>query len=102
LGCGAVLFATLVIRDDAFRQTLRYTIQAAAIAPLIRLAVVHAQAPGVRWLNWRPVAYLGAISYTVYLSHQVILDALMWHWPGLGWAATLALGALLTLAVAAP
>ena len=38
----------------------------------------------------------------MYLSHQVILDALMWRLPALGWAATLALGALLTLALAEP
>ena len=48
------------------------------------------------------MAYLGTISYTVYLSHQVILDALMWRWPALGWGPTLALGALVTLAVAEP
>jgi succinoglycan biosynthesis protein ExoM len=38
----------------------------------------------------------------VYLAHHVILKALAWHWPGLGWAPTLALGAVATLAVAEP
>jgi peptidoglycan/LPS O-acetylase OafA/YrhL len=102
LSCLGVLLATLAIRDEAFRQTLRYTLQGAAIAPLIWLAVVYARRPAGRWLNLAPLAYLGTISYTVYLVHHVILDAVAWHWPALGAAPTLLLGVLLTLAVAEP
>lgn len=100
--CILLLTATLVYRDDFFRMTWRYTLQSLAIAPLIYLAVVcGAQAP-FRWLNSRPMIYLGTISYTIYLSHQVILYFVTRHWPDLGWAATLALSAVLTLAVAEP
>jgi len=102
LACLGVLLMTLVIRNEAFRQTLRYTLQGVAIAPLIWLAVVYARRPAGSWLNLAPVAYLGTISYTVYLVHHVMLDAVAWHWPALGAAPTLLAGAVLTLAVAEP
>jgi peptidoglycan/LPS O-acetylase OafA/YrhL len=37
------------------------------------LAVARAQRWPFRWLNAKPLVYLGTISYTVYLSHHVIL-----------------------------
>jgi peptidoglycan/LPS O-acetylase OafA/YrhL len=98
--CIALLLLTLMLRDEFFRLTLRYTLQSLAIAPLIYLAVARSTQAPYRWLNARPLAYLGTISYTVYLSHHIVLDALHWHWPHLGWAATLSLGAALTLVIA--
>ena len=99
-GCLLLLIATLTYRDDFFRLTARYTLQSLAIAPLIYLAVARsAQAP-FRWLNSRPMVYVGTVSYTIYLSHQLILYFVMRHGPQLGWVATLALTALMTLAVA--
>jgi peptidoglycan/LPS O-acetylase OafA/YrhL len=98
--CVLVLLGTLVYRDEMFRMTARYTLQSLAIAPLIHLAVSHAKQVPFRWLNARPVAYVGAVSYTIYLSHQVILYGIKRHAPELGGAAVLVLTALLTLAVA--
>ena len=100
--CIAVLAGTLLYRDELFRHTLRYTLQNLAIAPLIYLAVAHAQRAPFRWLNSRPLVYLGTISYTVYLTHHVILLMIAKHWPQLSWTALLFATALLTLAVAEP
>lgn len=100
--CGAVLLATLLYRDEVFRVTLRYTLQSLAIAPLIYMAVVRARRWPFRWLNSRVMVYLGTISYTIYLSHQVILYGVEKQWPELGWAGTLLATAALTLAVAEP
>lgn len=100
--CVLLLLATLADRDEFFRLTARYTLQSLAIAPLIFLAVARAGRAPFRWLNTRPMIYLGTISYTIYLSHQIILYGVMRHTPQLGWGATLALTALLTLAVAEP
>lgn len=97
LCCLGLLATTLLYRDDRFRHTARYTLQALAIAPLIRLAVARAATVPFRWLSARPLAYLGTISYTVYLSHQVILEALRWHWPQLGVGAALILAVTPTL-----
>ena len=101
-GCLALLLATLLYRDEWFRLTLRYTLQSLAVAPLIGLAIAHSARPALRWLGSRPLVYLGGVSYTVYLSHQLILHAVQRQAPQLGWAATLLLTALLTLALAEP
>lgn len=98
--CLLVLLGTLAWRDEFFRLTARYTLQSLAIAPLIWLAVARAAQAPFRWLNARPAAYLGTISYTVYLSHQLILFGVERNAPQLGAVATLGLAALATLAVA--
>ena len=100
--CVAVLIGTLVFRDDVFRLTARYTLQSLAIAPLIYLAVARAEQLPFRWLSAKPVVYIGTISYTIYLSHHLILLGLAKHWPQLNWIGVTLLGAVLTLAVAEP
>jgi peptidoglycan/LPS O-acetylase OafA/YrhL len=101
-GCLAVLIGTLAYRNEVFRLTARYTLQSLAIAPLIFLAVARAERFPFRWLNARPVVYLGTISYTVYLSHHVIVLALAKHWPGLSWGVSTLVGLALTLLLAEP
>lgn len=100
--CVLVLLATFLYRDEAFRLTLRFTLQSVAIAGLIFLAVAHATEWPFRWLNARPLVYFGSISYTVYLSHHLILLGLAKHWPQWGWFGLTASGALLTVLVAEP
>lgn len=98
--CAVLLIATLAYRTEFFRLTARYTVQSLAIAPLIYLAVTNAARAPFHWLNSRPMVYLGTVSYTIYLSHQIIHYFVERHWPHLGWPAVLALAAVLTLAVA--
>lgn len=98
----AVLIGTLVYRDEVFRLTARYTLQSLAIAPLIYLAVARADRLPFRWLNARPLVYIGTISYTIYLSHHVILLGLAKHWPQLNWFWLMLVGAVLVWAVAEP
>jgi peptidoglycan/LPS O-acetylase OafA/YrhL len=100
--CLAVLIGTLTYRNEVFRLTARYTLQSLAIAPLIFLAVARAEQFPFRWLNAQPLVYLGTISYTVYLSHHVIVLALAKHWPGLSWGVATLAGLALTLLVAEP
>jgi peptidoglycan/LPS O-acetylase OafA/YrhL len=100
--CVAVLVGTLLYRDETFRLTARYTLQSLAIAPLIYLAVARADWTPFRWLNARPLVYVGTISYTIYLSHHLILSGLAKHWPQMGWGQLTFAGAVLTLAVAEP
>jgi peptidoglycan/LPS O-acetylase OafA/YrhL len=100
--CVAVLMGTLLYRDEVFRLTARYTLQSLAIAPLIYLAVARADRLPFRWLNAGPLAYIGTISYTIYLSHHVVLLGLAKHWPQLSWIGLTLAGAVLTLAVAEP
>jgi peptidoglycan/LPS O-acetylase OafA/YrhL len=98
----ATLLLTLLYRDAWFRVTLRYSLQSIAIAALIYVAVVHHHHWSVRWLNARALAYLGTISYTVYLVHHVVLLAIEKHWPHWNWGTATAIAMILTLAIAEP
>jgi peptidoglycan/LPS O-acetylase OafA/YrhL len=100
--CIAVLLGTLLYRDEFYRQTLRYTLQNFAIAPLIYLAVARSDRFPFRWLNTRPMVYIGSISYTIYLAHLAIMLGLEKHWPQLHWIWHILGAAVLTLAVAEP
>jgi peptidoglycan/LPS O-acetylase OafA/YrhL len=100
--CLAVLVGTLLFRNDVFRSTVRYTLQSLAIAPLIYLAVARSTQIPFKWLNARAMVYLGTISYTIYLSHHVILEMIVKHWPQWGWTITMLATSALTLAVAEP
>jgi peptidoglycan/LPS O-acetylase OafA/YrhL len=101
-GCVAVLLFTLVFRDEVFRLTVRYSLQSLAIAPLIYLAVARAEHWPFRWLSARPLAYLGMISYTVYLSHHLLLLLVDKQWPQLNPVVSTLATIALTLAVAEP
>lgn len=101
-GCVALLLATLLVRDETFRVTARFTLQSVAIAGLLWLAVANAGSRAWRCLGARPLVYLGTVSYTVYLVHHMVLLGLARHFPAWGWPALTLAGAALTLAVAEP
>ncbi len=65
----AVLLASLLIRQDVFRETLRYTLQGLAFLLLFTAAIRFPQWPVFRWLNWKPLVFMGALSYSLYLVH---------------------------------
>ena len=98
--CIAVLIVTFVYRDEVFRMTLRYTLQGLAITALLYLAVARAERWPFRWLSAPLLVYIGSISYTVYLSHHVILLGLGKHWPAWHPLLLTTVGALLTLGFA--
>ncbi len=102
IGCVLILVGSLLYREDFFRLSLRYSVQSLAVAPLIYLAVVRAETAPFRWLNARPMRYLGSVSYSIYLSHQVVLFFVERHWPQLNWVTTITITAALTLALAEP
>ncbi len=76
-GALVVLLATFVIRDDAFRSTFRYTVQGIALMPLFYYAVHRPRDLVFRPLNWAPLRMVGLWSYTIYLCHFVIIEALV-------------------------
>ena len=71
------LVATFLIRDPGFRETLRYSLQGMALIPVFVCAVRYPTWGVMRLLNYRPVAYLGVISYSLYLVHHVIFFAVI-------------------------
>jgi peptidoglycan/LPS O-acetylase OafA/YrhL len=68
-----ILLFTLVFRNPVFRETLRYTLQGVALAPILYY-VVHLPGSWIgRMLNMRWLAALGTLSYALYLLHDTVL-----------------------------
>lgn len=71
--CSLMLLVTLVVRNVVFRETLRYTLQSLALAPMLYY-VVHVPETFVgRVLNTRILGRLGILSYSLYLLHATVL-----------------------------
>ncbi|KAA0123252.1 acyltransferase [Methylobacterium sp. P1-11] len=78
----AVILGTLAIRDPAFRESLRYTLQSAALfVPFAYL--LHGEGPAVRLLASRPMRQLGLWSYSFYLAHMTVVALVLHLRPGL-------------------
>jgi len=70
----SLIFATLVIRDPLFRETLRYTIQGVGLMFVFSFLI---QDRGLSFtvLNNRFMSWMASISYTLYLVHLPMLVA---------------------------
>jgi peptidoglycan/LPS O-acetylase OafA/YrhL len=69
------ILSTFVIRDPTFRQTFRFTIQNIALVPLVLSAVFTPRYLAVKAiLNWKPVKWIGVLSYSLYLWHYALFD----------------------------
>jgi len=64
-----VLGVTFLYRSESFRETFRYSLQGVALFPVFFCAVRKSEWPLFRWLETRPIRFLGLISYTFYLIH---------------------------------
>ena len=74
-----LLLSTFLIRDPVFRESARYTLQGIGLYPLFFVAV---RCPGwgvMRLLNWRPLAFIGTLSYSLYLLHHVVIGVVYAH-----------------------
>lgn len=91
-----VLLACLVLRDPAFRETARYSLQGLALAPIFIGAICFPHWLPFRFLNARPVAYIGLLSYSLYLIHYAVIFAVGEHAPSL----SLPLQTVLSFAIA--
>ncbi|MCJ2121172.1 acyltransferase family protein [Methylobacterium sp. J-077] len=77
-----VILLTLAVRDPAFRESLRYTIQSAALfVPFAYL--LHGEGRAVRWLSARPMRQLGLWSYSFYLAHMAVVALVLHQAPNL-------------------
>jgi len=75
----ALLLVTFLVRGPAFRETLRYTLQGVALTPVFIAAVRWPRWPVFRLLGTRPMRFVGTLSYSLYLVHQVVLGAVAQH-----------------------
>ena len=77
----AVLLLTFTYRAPWLRETIRYSLQGIALTPIFVAAMTFPKWLPFRVLNARPVAFVGVLSYTLYLVHQVVLFALFYWLP---------------------
>ncbi len=72
---GAGLLMSFLVRDESFRQTIRYSLQGIAIMPFMYYSVSRSSCVLFSWLNYRPIQIVGIYSYGIYLIHFVSI-----HW----------------------
>ena len=68
-----ILLLTLLYRDPAFRETIRYSLQGLALMPLFYFAVRFSDNQLFRHLNSPWAITLGTYSYAIYLIHYVMI-----------------------------
>jgi peptidoglycan/LPS O-acetylase OafA/YrhL len=68
------LAGTLVWRDPIWRESVRYTIQGIALLPVFYYCLSKPHSVWVRWLEFAPLCWIGWMSYTMYLSHEMVID----------------------------
>jgi peptidoglycan/LPS O-acetylase OafA/YrhL len=68
-----VLIAMFVIKGDPFRETIRYTLQGLALVPVFFVAIQRPKVGLHRILNHRALAWLGRLSYPLYLVHYIVM-----------------------------
>jgi peptidoglycan/LPS O-acetylase OafA/YrhL len=95
----ALLLVTFLLRNLAFRETFRYTLQGIGLTPVFVASVRWPRWLVFRPLNWQPVRFVGTISYSLYLVHHTTLEAVTQH-TNLGGVARGALALLISLGIA--
>jgi peptidoglycan/LPS O-acetylase OafA/YrhL len=81
--CLLAMTGSVLWHNVQYRDTWYFTLQGVALSPLLIAAIRYPHWPIFRWLNLRPVAFLGELSYSLYLIHDVCLRALASLWPQL-------------------
>jgi peptidoglycan/LPS O-acetylase OafA/YrhL len=76
-----LLVATLVPRSFVYRESLRYTVQAITLYVIFSFVIPNIRHWSVAWLEWKPLRYIGWISYVLYLCHDFILSVVTRIWP---------------------
>ena len=72
---GAAILASFLIRDETFRYTLRFTLQGAALFVLVlNFYYLKALSFAVNIMEWKLLAWIGQVSYALYLWHVPIYD----------------------------
>jgi peptidoglycan/LPS O-acetylase OafA/YrhL len=74
LSLATLLFDTLW-HNAGFRETIRYTMDGLCLVSCFSFAIMCTNNWVFRLLNWRPVAFLGRISYGFYLTHHIVIEA---------------------------
>jgi peptidoglycan/LPS O-acetylase OafA/YrhL len=78
--CVAVLLGTFLVRNEGFRETIRYTLQGLALIPLFMAAIHYQKSFPVILLNLPFMRFLGVLSYSLYLCHSIMMESVERNW----------------------
>jgi len=98
-GVGLIL-VSLVIRNEFYRSTLRYSLQSLALFPIFYAAIQQPNFGPFRILNWSWVRFIGLLSYSLYLVHHTVILALINSKPELGTPAVIGIAGVISLVIA--
>lgn len=76
------LLASMAIPNIMFRDTLRYTVQGVALTFVFIAAIRFHHWMPFRALSWPPLAFIGVLSYSLYLMHHAVIFAVRQVLPG--------------------
>ncbi len=74
VGLLAASIALGEIYGTGYRDLVGFAVDPLLIAAIIVQAMGLRASPAWSWLNWRPLRYLGTLSYSIYLYQQVVVD----------------------------
>ena len=94
------LAGTILIRNEFYRNTLRYTLQSLALFPIFYGAIQQPNLILFRVLNLGWVRFIGVLSYSLYLVHQVFIKALRFNYPEISTPTVIVVAGLLSFAMA--
>jgi peptidoglycan/LPS O-acetylase OafA/YrhL len=70
------LLASFLLKGQDLQQSVRYSLQGVALVPVFVCAMRFPNWFAFRILNWRWVAFLGVLSFSLYLVHPTVLYGL--------------------------
>jgi peptidoglycan/LPS O-acetylase OafA/YrhL len=71
----AAIVCCVLVRGVWFRETMRYSLQGAALTPIFIAAIRFDRWKPFQLLNLRVMVFIGALSYSLYLMHFTVLYA---------------------------
>jgi peptidoglycan/LPS O-acetylase OafA/YrhL len=78
----AGLLISVLYRDPAYRETARYTLQGLSLYPIFYYCIAADRSWFAGMLQWKPLRWLGTLSYSLYLCHlYIITELLVRFWP---------------------
>lgn len=95
-----VLIISILIPSPAYRETVRFSIQGIALTFVFVGAIRFCKWGPFRVLNWSPLAFIGVLSYSLYLMHHAVIFAVRKVYPSLGSAQQMVLELAICLTLA--
>ena len=96
----ALILASLVIRNEIFRNSFRYSLQSLALFPIFYAAIRRPDLAVFQPLNWSWVRFIGLLSYSLYLVHHTVILALVNMKPDISTPVVIVVAGIISLVIA--